>query len=742
MRVSVLSCAVRSALTVATIGFSTTQAMAEAEPTATFDEIVVTASADASKTGLPSAYQGGQVAKGSRVGILGNKSTMDTPFSTTAYTNDYIQNQQAQSVGDVLKKDPTVRVARGFGNFQEAYQIRGFVTNSDDTMMNGLYGIMPRQYIASELFERVEVQRGASTFLNGMAPGGSNKGGTINLLPKRAGKDPIRKVTVSTEDGENGKIALDVGQRFGLSQEYGVRANVAYQDGGTAIDDEKAKLGLAALGLDYRKDKIRLSADLGWQDNKLKKTRPNVTLSGLTSVPKAPDADSNWAQPWSYSNEKDVFGTLRGEYDFNPNLTAYGAYGFRHGEEENSLANLTVTKLDGTGNTYRFDNTREDDISTGEIGIRGKAMTGMVKHDWVLSGNIYDAEKKAPYKFDWQNTLSTNLYHPTSYAKPEWSAKALAGGDMDNPTKTGKTTLTSVALADTLSLMNDKVQMTLGARHQSIEDESFNATTQASNGKYKESKTTPAVGIVYRPSDEWSVFGNYMESLNKGETAPASTTINGVATPVSNAGKAMSPYVTKQTEIGVKYDSGVLGAGLTAFKTDKPRYSIVNTTFEEKGKNEHTGIELNVYGQPLANLRVLGGATFLDTEQKNTGTTSIDGKQVIGAAKQLFNLGLEYDLPQLDGMTLTGDVVHTGKRYANDANTLAVDGYTTLDLGARYTTNIAGKGVTIKGTVANVTDKKYWASVGGYENSAGNNGAGYLNAGEPRTFKLSATFDF
>ena len=66
--------------------------------------------------------------------------------------------------------DPTVRVARGYGNFQEAYFIRGFAAESDDTMYNGLYGILPRQYIATELFERVEVQRGASAFLNEEGP--------------------------------------------------------------------------------------------------------------------------------------------------------------------------------------------------------------------------------------------------------------------------------------------------------------------------------------------------------------------------------------------------------------------------------------------------------------------------------------------------------------------------------------------------------------------------------------------
>ena len=74
---------------------------------------------------------------------------MDTPFSITSYTNELIQDRQARSVGDVLQNDAGVRVARGFGNFQESYFIRG----SDDVAYNGLYSLLPRQYIATELFE-------------------------------------------------------------------------------------------------------------------------------------------------------------------------------------------------------------------------------------------------------------------------------------------------------------------------------------------------------------------------------------------------------------------------------------------------------------------------------------------------------------------------------------------------------------------------------------------------------------
>lgn len=80
-------------------------------------------------------------------------------------------------MGDVLQNDPGVRVARGFGNFQESYFIRGFILSSDDIAYNGLYGLLPRQYISTQLFERVEVLRGASAFLTGAPPSGGGIGG-------------------------------------------------------------------------------------------------------------------------------------------------------------------------------------------------------------------------------------------------------------------------------------------------------------------------------------------------------------------------------------------------------------------------------------------------------------------------------------------------------------------------------------------------------------------------------------
>ncbi len=110
----------------------------------TLSTVTVNASADASAQGLSPAYPGGQVARGGRAGILGTKDAMDTPFSITSYTNELIQDRHARSVGDVLQNDPTVRVARGFGNFQESFFIRGFILDSDSTAYNGLYSLLPR----------------------------------------------------------------------------------------------------------------------------------------------------------------------------------------------------------------------------------------------------------------------------------------------------------------------------------------------------------------------------------------------------------------------------------------------------------------------------------------------------------------------------------------------------------------------------------------------------------------------
>lgn len=700
------------------------------------DEVNVSASADASAQGLPQAYAGGQVAKGGRVGILGNKDVMDTPFALTSYTNEFIQDQQAQGVGDVLRSDPFVGIARGFGNFQESYFIRGFLLDSDDISYNGLYGVLPRQYISSEMFERVEVLRGASAFLSGAAPGGGGIGGAINLLPKRAANEPLTQVSVGSNQKGQTYLSTDISRRFGPDQSGGIRLNAAYRDGETGIDREKVRLAVGAVALDWRSRDTRLSMDVGYQDHRLKSPRPNVSISSLNEVPSAPSNTNNWGQPWSFSNAKGQFATFRAEHDFNEQLTGWAALGYGHGDEENALSNPSLNNAQtGAGTSYRFDNTRKDDNRSVELGLREERQYGAVKHSFVLTYSYFDSKNKSAYAFDWQNTFDVNIYDPLLYAQaPEFSATAGYGGDLANPRLITRTTLTSYAFGDTLSMLDDKVQLILGARHQTIETSDYAYNTGVLSASYKKSRTTPVVGIVLKPQQNVSVYANYIESLAQGETAP--TSANGV--PVVNPGEQQSPYVSKQKEIGWKYDAGQIGFGAAIFSTKKPRsYLTADNYFTTSGKDKHKGLELSTYGQATHDVRLIAGLTFLDAKQKQTGSEATDGRRVIGVPKRQASITADWNVPAVTGFSLNGRVTTTSSRYADAANTLKVDGWSRLDMGARYIRALNNQStLTLRARIDNVTNRNDWASVGGYS------GSGYLVAGTPRTFALTSTFDF
>ena len=46
-------------------------------------------------------YADGKLAKAANLGALGNKSTIDTPFTVSTYTEQLIRDQQESTVGEV-----------------------------------------------------------------------------------------------------------------------------------------------------------------------------------------------------------------------------------------------------------------------------------------------------------------------------------------------------------------------------------------------------------------------------------------------------------------------------------------------------------------------------------------------------------------------------------------------------------------------------------------------------------------
>ena len=684
---------------------------------------------DASQVELRDSFAGGQVSRGGRAGILGNLDMMDSPFASTNFTADIIREQQARSIADVLQNDPVVRVAKGFGNFQELYVMRGFPVYSDDMTYNGLYGVLPRQYVAAELSERVEVFRGASAFLNGAAPGGSGLGGSVNIVPKRAGDDPLNRVTLGYESQGHWYGAADVSRRFGDdSQSTGVRANFVQRGGETSIDNQDRELSVAAIGIDHDSDNFRLSLDLGYQDHQVDSPRPAVTPG--SAIPEAPDSDTNFAQEWTYTNERQFFGAVRGEYDFTDNITAWAAYGFRSGEEDNVFANPRQAEANGDFSAYRFDNVRNDEIRSGEVGLNIEFKTASVGHTIITSASTFSLESENAYAFSDFSGFAGNIYNPVTATVPD--ADFFIGGDLSNPLITEKTDLSSFALADMISFNDGKVLLTLGGRVQNIETRTFDYNTGDELSGYDESQLTPVVGIVYKSSEQVSYYANYIEGLLPGEVAPASSG----GEPIENAGEVFDPYSAEQIEVGVKYDAGQYGGSLSVFNTSKQSSIVEDNVFSTDGEQQNQGLELSVFGMPTSNLRVLGGFTWLDAEMTKTQDGTLDGKTAIGVPDLQANINIEWDVDALPGLTVDARAAYTSKQYASADNSLEVDASNRFDLGVRYSFLAGMTDITLRARVDNVFDNNYWASVGGFP------GSNYLVLSEPRTFRLSASFNF
>ncbi|SDU42999.1 TonB-dependent receptor [Pseudomonas yamanorum] len=693
-----------------------------------------TISADApTPNALPPVYAGGQVARGGQLGVLGNQDIMDVPFSMSSYTEKLIRDQQAENVGDVLLNDSSVRQASGYANQAQAFVIRGLPLNGDDISFNGLYGILPRQIMSTDALERVEVFKGPNAFINGVTPGGSGIGGGVNLQPKRADDVPLRRF--STDISSDGRVGehLDIGQRFGEDNRFGARVNISQREGDTGIDDESQRSKLFAVGLDYRGDALRLSGDFVYSKQQINGGRNTVLLGkNLTHIPDAPSADTNYAPSWGTSSLEDTFGMLRAEYDLNDNWTAYIAGGAKHTNEIGRYSSVTLNDTLGNATVTGSRIAHQEDNTSLMAGLNGKFQTGAVSHKLNFGLTGIWAQTRNAYDFD-LNGHASNIYNPVDVAEPVKGS--FVGGDLNDPGITAKTFARSAAVSDTLGFMDDRLLVTAGLRRQELVVQGFAYGTGTRTADYDKSITTPVYGLVFKPWDHVSFYANHIEGLAQGPTAPQTA---GTA-PISNAGQAYAPARSKQTEAGVKVDMGTYGATLGVYRIEQPTdgYSQLSAdglsaTYVRQGEQVNKGVELNVFGEPIAGLRLLGGATIIHTEVNGTQNGANDGNRAIGVPSFQLNAGVDWDVPGLQGVTVNGRMLRTGGQYADAANNLSLPAWNRFDVGARYTFKVEQRDVTLGATVENVANTKYWESALG----------GYLTQGDPRVAKLSASIDF
>lgn len=703
------------------------------------DTIIVTAP----KTSLPA----GVVNREANVGILGDLDYMDNPYSVTSYANDAIEKQQVRSVaGFINKYDASINTLGSDSYAIDSMTVRGIFVSPIGTSINGLPGMAGYHKIPSNGIDSIQVTKGPSAMLKG-ASITSSVGGDINLTTKRADHEPLNEFGLSYLSRERFGFNTDIGRRFGSNNEWGIRFNSDYRDGDGIRKKQEETVALNALALDYNGERFRASID-AMLNNANQTANRGVLMSdaaqAVTSIdgklPSAPNGKINFDQRWIKQKVRDRMVMGRIETDLTDLTTAYGSIGYSTNLLTTpNMGNWFVTKsMDPNAEIGSFKPGSISDFKTkrktvsSELGTTGLYYLGNTTHKWAIAGTLSQ----------YRENVGTSLYrapascqNSTIYFVQDCEFDISGSSPLAVIKNKINSRFASVAIADTITFWDDKIQTTLGVRRQEIKNK-----TNA-NGNLTEKRQTaltPSVGFVFKPAVGLSIYGNYIEALTQGDIAP---------TTAKNTGELMSPYKSKQKEFGIKKEFGAYLASVAVFEIEKASglLDYDSLIYSSVGKRQNRGVEFNLFGEPVEGLRLTSSTSWIKSKRIDYDKTSFSNADVFPAPKFSSKLNVEWDIPQTNKLTLLGSVIHTGKAtidgqdfYTGEIVPTKVPSWTRVDLGLAISSKkILGKETKLSFMVENVFNKRYW-SVGDYNDS----NVVILDHAEPRTFLLTLTTKF
>jgi iron complex outermembrane receptor protein len=96
----------------------------------------------------------------------------------------------------------------------------------------------------------------------------------------------------------------------------------------------------------------------------------------------------------------------------------------------------------------------------------------------------------------------------------------------------------------------------------------------------------------------------------------------------------------------------------------------------------------------------------------------------------------DYAVAAVPGLNLQGSWLYSGRKSVIRDGSAEVAAYHIFNAGLRYATRIGGHPTTLRLTIDNLFDKRYWKDAGEYL------GDSYLFPGAPRVARLSVQYDF
>ncbi|WP_413765359.1 TonB-dependent siderophore receptor [Variovorax sp. Varisp41] len=640
-----------------------------------------------------------------------------------------IRDQRPRNIDDALANVSGINQGNTLASTQDTIMKRGFGGNRDGSIMhNGMPLVQGRGLNAAA--ESVEVLKGPSSLLYGLM----DPGGVINVVSKKpqlrqrtalslgaSGYAGGRNGTGQTLDttgpiGENGlayrlivdRVDEDYWRNFGTHRETLVAPSLAWYGEDTQ----------AVLWYEYRK--FVTPFDRG--------TALDPRTRSPLDLPKTRRLD----EPWNEMRGESHLAQLSVDHQFGGGWA--GHLNLSYNRETYDANQLRITGVNATRGTL----TRSNDATHGALStdsyatayVDGRVELGGMRHDLQFG---WDAEYRKIYRAD---LLRQAVARSFSYLNPvyglEFPSATVSASDSD---QTDKLHNQSFFFQDSIHL-GDRWIAVAALRYQAWSQTAGRGRPFKANTDTDGSKVLPRLGLVYKWSDNLSLYGSYTESLKPSSTiAPLSS---GYVLDAS-----VAPEQGRSWELGAKLDlAGGLTGTVALFDIRKKNVLVSQfndvtklTDWRTSGAARSRGLEVDVAGELGKNWSAIASYAYIDA--KTTEDPLYAGNRLWNVARQTASLSAVYDFGQVFGaegrLRVGGGVHYVGKRPGDSANSFMLPGYTTADAFATYDTRIHGRKVKFQLNVKNLFDKTYYPSAANTY---------FISMGDARQVSLLTTFEF
>lgn len=631
----------------------------------------------------------------------------DVPFSVASYSGEFMDAVGSTRLGDMFNY--MVGVARS-GNSANDITIRGFGSNVGDrntVMVDGMPGMGSRGGTPSTAnIDRIEVVKGPASVLYGRA----QPGGFVNLITKKPLSEKRGEVDLRFDTFAGGGV--DFGDTFGYV--VGTDFTGPLDDEGKFLYRFIAEYGDTDSFRDFTGSRSLLVApSLTWNisDSSVAtlaldyRTQDASFDSGLS----APDLDINRVAPITTryqepgDNQYDIgkVASINFTHYFNSDWTYNMAFRAVNNSDEIIAFESQAVRPDMVTlrrtDRHQF-NQRE--YYTLDNNLTGHFATGKVRHNLIVGATFgretSDTDRR---RFLTTPVLDINLYDPVY-------GLIAPGNQPDQSRRQSESRSSGLYITDLITL-SERWKGVLGVRYEREEQSTQEIRLAPNANESTNSDVLPMVGLLYQPSDEWSVYASYSTSF----TPPAAN-----ARPLDGTPELV-PQSGKQVETGIKYESsqGRASGTFALFRIDKEDVLISSGGgyFTQVGAERVNGAEIEFNLRPGDNWQVGGGYAFIDSEIVDDPIANLVGSPLTNAPKHSANVLARYNFSEgaLERFGVSAGAIYRSGRIgtlptATSLKTLELPEYFVVDLSLYYRADTFD--VTLK--VGNLFDERYFRS--------------------------------